>query len=94
MQEGIYGIYLCVFDIGHDINIIAYAVLHTNETLYQDKLRISIRDQDGHSRTVGRDRLTDVLDEPNRWTCHQAGIHEVTGSFIGPLAHDDSALWF
>jgi hypothetical protein len=35
-----------------------------------------------------------VLDEPNRWTCHQAGIHEVTGSFIVPLAHDDSALWF
>lgn len=105
VQAGMYDIYLCAFDIGHDVNIITYAVLHSNETLYQDKVRILIRDQDGHSLTVDRDHLTGVLDEPIRWTYHQAGRHEVTvelnpvteamvpasASFIVPLAHDDSS---
>ena len=78
ITSGIYDIYFCAFDMGHEVHMIAYARFERTDALYQDMVRVAIQDPDGNSLTVYRDHATKVLDEPIRWEYHRIGTHNVT----------------
>lgn len=77
VQSGLYNIYFCAFDMGHEVHIIAYASYRESNELYKDMVRISIRDPDGNTLTVLRDHATSVLDEPVRWEYPRIGKYTV-----------------
>ena len=77
VESGLYNIYFCAFDMGHEVHLIAYAMYRENNELYKDMVRISVRDPDGNTLTVLRDHATAVLDEPVRWEYQRIGQYTV-----------------
>ena len=77
VQSGLYNIYFCAFDMGHEMHVIAYAMYAESNELYKDMVRVTIRDPDGNALTVLRDHATAVLDEPVRWEYQRIGQYTV-----------------
>ncbi|MBT5875998.1 MAG: hypothetical protein HOH43_21405 [Candidatus Latescibacteria bacterium] len=74
---GIYDLYFCAFDMGHEVHIITYAKNSRTGDLYQDMVRLEVHGPDGTSLTVYRDHATQVLDEPVRWEYDQIGVYDI-----------------
>lgn len=101
VQSGPYDIVFSAFDMGHEVHIIAYALIRRDGSYYLDLKRIGVHDPDGNAYTVYRDDVVEVIDEPIHWDYRSAGLYEVsvdllperpgmpraTASFTMTLAH-------
>jgi hypothetical protein len=101
VQTGPYKIVFCAFDMGHEVHLIAYALMQENGNYYLDLKRIGVHDPDGNALTVYRDDVVEVIDEPVQWAYRSVGLYEVSvdllpermgmpgasASFTVPLAH-------
>lgn len=82
ITAGIFDLYFCAFDMGHEVHIIAYAKNSRTGDLYQDLVRLEVHGPDGTSLTVYRDHATQVLDQPVRWEYDQIGAYDVKFALV------------